>query len=742
MVKKIDTKSIQSAQTSFKRLKLDERHVKPVLDETFKMSRSKAATLSKAIIQRSTTPQKKHKEIIALMHWGHGTARVQKDKRRTLCRSFKQSGMNIALIHGISELKKQDARAYMKDYFAEKGDMKSIVEWLEVAGHVLRKQDMRTNVDKKVVKAVGNAIEDAVDAVGDMVSTVVDAIVSAGKSLVNALREAVNWVAGKVSDLVRALIEAGKSVAHILSEAAKIGLNAVKKFVRAVIDAGRAVFEVVAWTVNKVASVVRSAVRALIEAGKKVAQILGAAISRGFTVIRKIVDAILAAGRAVKEILAYVANKVTSAVRNVVRALLNIGKTVAHILQSAVSLGLSAIRKMINTVIALGRRISEVMVWLGNKAAGIIKEGVRALLQAGKKVAEILAAAAQRGVAILQRLAQGIIAAGRAIREALAWVANKTVAAAAAVVRGILAAGRKIAAIVADAVRLAASALRKVVMAIYQATRKVGEILASVARRAGSIIRTTLEGLLAVGVQLTKAVVSICKDIGKAFRKGFFKGLLEIVKAPLKILKAAAKAGGAVLGLAVAVFMEMWGGHRQLTAAEKVEARRVFGSSIDLNRVKVAVASIPSDIVNWLNGGRPFTTMYIINFASWAKVDKGTLIHELTHVWQGVVSGPVYMVEALHSQAFGRGYNVTDEDLANAKGKLRNLEREQQAVVVERYWGGRWGGQSHDWNKYFPLARQVYKPVRTGIAVRYNPLVPVTGIRIKPKMIRIATDAA
>jgi phage-related protein len=720
IVKKIDTKSIQSAQTSFRKLKLDERHVQPILNETFKTSRAKAATLSKAIIQRSTTPQKKQKEIIALMHWGKGTARVQRDKRRTLCRSFKQSGMNIALIHGISELKKQDARSYMKDYFAEKGDMKTVVEWLELAGHVLRKQDMRSNVDKKVVKAVGNAIEDAVDAVGDMVSTVVDAIVSAGKSLVNALREAINWVAGKVSDLVRALIEAGRSVAHILSEAAKIGLNAVKK----------------------VASVVRSAVRALIEAGKKVAQILGAAISRGFTVIRKIVDAILAAGRAVKEILAYVANKVTSAVRNVVRALLNIGKTVAHILQSAVSLGLSAIRKMINTVIALGRRISEVMVWLGNKAAGIIKEGVRALLQAGKKVAEILAAAAQRGVAILQRLAQGIIAAGRAIREALAWVANKTVAAAAAVVRGILAAGRKIAAIVADAVRLAASALRKVVMAIYQATRKVGEILASVARRAGSIIRTTLEGLLAVGVQLTKAVVSICKDIGKAFRKGFFKGLLEIVKAPLKILKAAAKAGGAVLGLAVAVFMEMWGGHRQLTAAEKVEARRVFGSSIDLNRVKVAVASIPSDIVNWLNGGRPFTTMYIINFASWAKVDKGTLIHELTHVWQGVVSGPVYMVEALHSQAFGRGYNVTDEDLANAKGKLRNLEREQQAVVVERYWGGRWGGQSHDWNKYFPLARQVYKPVRTGIAVRYNPLVPVTGIRIKPKMIRIATDAA
>ena len=131
--------------------------------------------------------------------------------------------------------------------------------------------------------------------------------------------------------------------------------------------------------------------------------------------------------------------------------------------------------------------------------------------------------------------------------------------------------------------------------------------------------------------------------------------------------------------------------------------------------MKIAVASIPADIVNWLNGQRPFTTMYVINFASSANVTMQTLIHELTHVWQAVVVGPVYMVEALHSQVFGRGYEVTATDITVANGDITKLEREQQAVVVERYWSGRWGGGGWDWHVYEPLAQDVYKaqPVKT-----------------------------
>jgi len=159
--------------------------------------------------------------------------------------------------------------------------------------------------------------------------------------------------------------------------------------------------------------------------------------------------------------------------------------------------------------------------------------------------------------------------------------------------------------------------------------------------------------------------------------------------------------------------MEVFGGHRPLNAAEIKEARRVFGGSIELSRVKLAVASLPADLINWINGGRTVTTMYVINFASWVNIDQNmhTLIHELTHVWQATTAGPVYMVEALDSQMFGRGYDVTDADLARANGNFNKLEREQQAVVVEKYWWGRWGGNSSiDWKKYEALAQAVFKP--------------------------------
>ncbi|MEK9766843.1 MAG: hypothetical protein VW274_10245, partial [Thalassolituus sp.] len=57
-------------------------------------------------------------------------------------------------------------------------------------------------------------------------------------------------------------------------------------------------------------------------------------------------------------------------------------------------------------------------------------------------------------------------------------------------------------------------------------------------------------------------------------------------------------------------------------------------------------------------------------------------------------SGSVYMVEALCSQFFGHGYSLTDDDLTKANGDILNLEREQQAEVVERYYSVKFQGNS------------------------------------------------
>ena len=153
--------------------------------------------------------------------------------------------------------------------------------------------------------------------------------------------------------------------------------------------------------------------------------------------------------------------------------------------------------------------------------------------------------------------------------------------------------------------------------------------------------------------------------------KSFSDALLQAGKTAINILKAVAKLSVTVIGYALEAFLKLWGGHRKLTEKEREEARKVFGWSINLDKVRVAVASIPADVLIFLNGNRPFTVMYVINFASWQKVRLGTLIHELTHVWQGVVAGPIYMVEALHSQMFGRGYRVTQRGFGRCRRRLR-----------------------------------------------------------------------
>jgi hypothetical protein len=181
-------------------------------------------------------------------------------------------------------------------------------------------------------------------------------------------------------------------------------------------------------------------------------------------------------------------------------------------------------------------------------------------------------------------------------------------------------------------------------------------------------------------------VADIVTHVAEQFRKGFFQGLIALGKSPFLIMKAALETAGGVAALALATLLDVLGGHRELTAEEKRQATRIFGNSIDLSRVKVAVASIPADLINLVNGGRPFTTMYVINFSSKEKIDMKTLIHELTHVHQGVVDGPVYMIQAIEAQLGKEGYTVTDAMLRDRGNDLKKFNREQQAVIAEEFW--------------------------------------------------------
>ena len=177
------------------------------------------------------------------------------------------------------------------------------------------------------------------------------------------------------------------------------------------------------------------------------------------------------------------------------------------------------------------------------------------------------------------------------------------------------------------------------------------------------------------------------------------KALKDLGRTAVEVMIAALELGGSAIALTFTLLLEWFpGSYRPLDDRERGEAKKVFGNSIDLGKVRLAELSLPVDLIQLANNERPFTTMYLINFASWNDLDDATLIHELTHVWQGVVAGPIYMVEALEAQitegddAYDYGYTNArngeggQANLEAAGGDFNAFNREQQANIIEHYY--------------------------------------------------------
>ena len=189
----------------------------------------------------------------------------------------------------------------------------------------------------------------------------------------------------------------------------------------------------------------------------------------------------------------------------------------------------------------------------------------------------------------------------------------------------------------------------------------------------------------------------------------------------MDILEGAIEIGASAIALTVTLLLEWFPGeYRPMTAGEIAEAKKVYGNSIRWQDVRLSVKSIPIDIIMKLNNQRPFTTMYLINFASWDSLDTPTLIHELCHVWQGVQTGPFYMAHALWSQAtiegqeeYNYGYdNATNgeggqDELNAANGNFNAFNPEQQANIAEHYYVRKFmeGIEAVAWEPYAALLR-------------------------------------
>jgi len=647
-LKKIQSsKSLKTRFESMQLFKVDRKNIHQVLKNSEEKSVKDLDLTSKAILLRSQTGD--FEGAFELASW---SAKAKPSTRKTVVRSFLKNRQAPLLVHQIARMKRSEAGDMMADYFSEGGDIKDVAEWLSAAGKILKTGVVPDETDG-LWGWVKDAVGTVVDAVVGAINTVADAIAAAGKNLADAVAKVATWAQDKISDFVEAILAAGKSVAQVLSEAVKKGTAAVNKFIQAVIEAGKRGLEVLNWAIGQAESILRTAL-------SKLEQLLGSFTS----------------------LLMEVAKMAASRLNAIVKALISAGKRSIDFISRLNRFALDFAKRLVQELKKLGRSLGEITQAVINQSRLIARVVIDALKELGNSIFNILRV-----------------------------IANKTVQQLAVIIGAIKDLAISLSSILNDIAKFTAAQAKKLMQALRIIWTRMKEILEIIAQKSISVIRTLISALIGTVNHWRVVLKEIATNVREAFREGLIKGLIEIGKSVVTLMIEATKLGGTIAALIFAILLDIFGSHRGLNTSERAEAEKVFGVSIDLDRVKLTDASLAADLIMWMNKNRPFTTMYVINYKSGSTLPMDTLIHELTHVWQAVTSGGVYMIEALHSQFFGKGYNLSEADLKKADGSLLSLEREQQAVVVEEFWKAEFDGQRTKIpvDLLRPFAKQVHK---------------------------------
>jgi hypothetical protein len=379
---------------------------------------------------------------------------------------------------------------------------------------------------------------------------------------------------------------------------------------------------------------------------------------------------------------------------------------------------LLAMRELVTGLSAAGQAVNQILNWA--KAAGdaVMRQVIGLLDAAGSAVSTMIDWAKQAGAAALSLVGEVLIRARHTVDDVLLWVEKDAIPTVAAVVKGMISAGATLADLMAWAATRTVEAMQAVAGELLAAGNTMAALVADTLTHPGDALANRVKAFDALGKTLKDVVNSAIVQPTEDAARQVFAVLKALGKIALDVLKAAAELGGTALALALTMVLEWFpGSYRALTGSEQGEAQKVFGGAIPLAEVRVAAMSPPVDLIEWVNGQRPFTTMFLINFASWADVKIETLMHEMTHVWQGIQTGPLYMVQAIEAQMSSQGYNYGYTDAATgegaqdalnaAAGDFSKFNREQQAQIIMHYYVRKFE-KSLDFTAWQPYANLVH----------------------------------
>jgi hypothetical protein len=271
-------------------------------------------------------------------------------------------------------------------------------------------------------------------------------------------------------------------------------------------------------------------------------------------------------------------------------------------------------------------------------------------------------------------------------------------------VKGGLEAGAAAAEFLTWAVGRSVEAIAQVVDALIEGAVTITQILADTVVHPQSFVTNVMRALRAAGQTLNKIAGAFDSLVEDTLRKAI-KALLAIGEAAKDIALAVIEVVAGAFMLAFAILLELTGTFRPMAAAERREARRVFGASLPYDQIHISIGDWLADLSSKLVGApNAITTMRIVHFPSGTvlKLNPATgdnydwMIHELTHVWQGETTGPFYMAHAVWSQKMGEGYDYQGKfpsreaalQAAFAAGKkFTDFNPEQEGDILAHYYG-------------------------------------------------------
>ena len=221
------------------------------------------------------------------------------------------------------------------------------------------------------------------------------------------------------------------------------------------------------------------------------------------------------------------------------------------------------------------------------------------------------------------------------------------------------------------------------------------------------IVRDGIEGIDDIGGGIGEIFKGDLKDGFKDIGQGLFD--ITVGSRLDSSLFLLAKGTEAVQGLA-----GIEGPARGLTDVEKQELRKVYGDSIDYDRVVIREGDAPLTVGD--NARTIGNTIYIPSSSS--PVSQSLLTHEMGHVWQFQNGGTDYMRKALWAQAVGDGYDF-EKGITEGKS-FAELNPEQQADFLRKLYTSGFA-DSPDTSKfeingvdYSDYAREALRQVKAG----------------------------